>query len=229
MIPKIKIPYHPIVIPDTNKTIHIKPYTIEIEKYLVGLENKDNLVTQINAIGELLKYCVVEEDFDLDELSIGTIIWLFTKCYEISVKDTIDVNLIHECDGDGTIKLSIKISEIKYEGDYKPLLVDVDTEEGKYYLEFKGIRYKNIAYLDEKMDNMTLVASCLDRMYDESGDNEIELSIDDKIEIIKSLPISIIQKIGEKIQNIKKPEYKVDYVCPKCGKNIKETLTDFFI
>lgn len=229
MIPKIKIPYHPIVIPDTNKTVHIKPYTVEIEKYLVGLDNKEDMIVQINTIGELLKYCIVEEDFDLDELSIGTIIWLFTKCYEISVKDTIDINLIHECVDDGTIKLSIKISDITYEGDFEPLLIDIDTEEGKYYLSFKGIRYKNIAYLKSESDNIALVASCLDRMYDESGNNEIELTIEDKMEIIKSLPISIIKKIGDKIQNIKKPEYKVDYVCPKCGKTIKETLTDFFI
>ncbi len=230
MIPKIKIPYHPIVIPDNNKTIHIKPYTIEIEKYLVGLDNKEDLITQMNAIGELLKYCIVEDDFVLDDLSIGTIIWLFTKCYEISVKDTIDITLKHECiEGNNSINLSIKIKDIVYDGDFEPLLIDVDTEEGKYYLEFRCIRYKNIAYLKDESSNIELVASCLERMYDESGNNEVELTLEDKVTIVSSLPISIIQKIGDKIQDIRKPRYEVDYTCPHCGKHIKETLTDFFI
>ena len=127
------------------------------------------------------------------------------------------------------INLSIKIKDIVYEGDFEPLLIDVDTEEGKYYLEFRCIRYKNIAYLKDESSNIELVASCLERMYDETGNNEVELTLEDKVTIISSLPISTIQKIGDKIQDIRKPKDDVDYTCPHCGKHIKETLTDFFI
>lgn len=229
MIPKIKLPYYPVTIPDNNKTIHIKPYTIEIEKYLVQLDNKQNLSVQMNALGEILKYCIVE-DIDIDSLSVGTVIWLYLKCYEISVKDCIEFDYNHQCDDKKTnnITMTIKISDIKYDCDNDPLLITIDTEDGKYYLEFNALKLRGIKDIDDN-DNMKVICSCLERMYDVSGNNEIELTEEDKVTIINSLSLSDIEKVGEKIQNIHKPYYIIDCECSECGKKIKERIEDFFI
>lgn len=233
MIPKIKLPYYPVKIPDNNKTIHIKPYTIEIEKYLVQLDDKSNITTQLNVIRELLKYCIVEDNIDLDNLQIGTIIWLYLQCYNISVKDSIDFTYTHLCDKKNKcdIEIHIPIKDIKFDGDFNNIRIPIETEEGIYYVEFSALKLKGLQYIDAEDENssLQLLCSCIVRMYDESGNNEIELTEEDKIEIVNSLPMKELNKITEKIQNIQKPYYVLEYDCPKCGKHIKEKIEDFFI
>lgn len=231
MIPKIKLPYYEIKIPDNNDIIHIKPYTIEIEKYLIGL-NKENigLFEQLNICKEILKYCIVEE-YDIDNLSIGTVLWLFLKCYEISVKDVIEFQNIHKCNEneEGKVQVSIRIKDIQYDYNDSVIRLPIDTEEGKYYLEYGGLKLKSVEYLKDENDSLNLLASCLNRMYDESGNNEIELTMEDKIELTKALSLSDITKVGELVNQMPKPYYNLEYDCPNCGQHIKEKLEDFFI
>lgn len=231
MIPKIKLPYYQITLPDNNDKIHIKPYTIEIEKYLIGMDKENmDLTEQLQVTKEILKYCIVE-DYNIEELSIGTILWLFLKCYEISVKDCIEFTNVHKCqNGDkGTVKVTIYIKDIKYDYDNRIVRIPVDTEDGKYYLEYGGLKLKSLSYLKNKEDSLGLLASCLNRMYDETGNNEIELTMEDKIELTKSLSIADITKVGEIINNISRPYFDLEYDCPTCGEHIKEKLEDFFI
>lgn len=236
MIPKIKIPYHPIVIPEDGKTIHIKPYTIEFEKYLIEIENKQDLYTQIQIIGELLKYCIVEEDYNINELSIGTMLWIFIKCYEISVNDTMEFSYVHKCDKDNEqrIDMKIKTKDIQYNPDFTPLDIEIETEEGPYIVRFSHIKYKHLEALkssnegDDLRGQKLVVASC-DRMFDKTGNNEIELTEEDKEEIVKTLPLSKIELIGKRIANMPRPYIELEFDCPGCGKHIKEKLEDFFI
>ena len=232
MIPKIKLPYCEVKIPDNGDIIHIKPYTIEIEKYLIGLDKENiELTEQLKICREILKYCITEENYNMDELSIGTVLWLFLKCYEISVKDSIEFQNIHKCNDteEGKVHVQIRIKDIKYDFDNSIVRIPVDTEEGKYFLEFGGLKLKSINYLKDENDSLNLLASCLNRMYDESGNNEIELTMEDKIELTKSLSLSDISKVGDLVHKMPRPYYNLEYDCPTCGKHIKEKLEDFFI
>jgi hypothetical protein len=236
MIPKIKIPYHPVVIPDNGQTIHIKPYTIEFEKFMLDIENKQDLYTQIQIIGEMLKFCIVEEDFDINELSIGTMLWVFTKCYEISVNDMMEFSYIHHCDEEHShqIDMKLKIKDIQYNPDFTPLDIKIETEDGPYIVRFSHLKYKHLEALkpnagnDDLRGQKLVIASC-DRMFDETGNNEIELTEEDKEEIVKSLPLSKIDLIGNKISNMPRPYIDIEFDCPACGKHVKEKLEDFFI
>lgn len=231
MLPKIKLPYYEVKIPDDNSIIHIKPYTIEIEKSLVGLDkDKMNIIEQTKVLKELLKFCIVE-DYDVDNLSIGTIQWLFLKCYEISVSEKIEFKNIHKCDENrkGTVNVTLAIKDVKYDYQNNIVRIPIETEEGKYYLEYGCIKVKGIVYLDKEEDSLYLIASCLERMYDESGNNEVELTFEDKVEVTKNLPISELSKIGEVIQKIDRPYFDLEYTCPECGEVVKEKLVDFFI
>lgn len=231
MIPKIKLPYYEVKIPDNNDVIHIKPYTIEIEKSLISLDKKDMPISeQLKVLKEILKFCIVE-DYNVDELSIGTVQWLFLKCYEISVGNSIEFNNTHKCDETkkGTVKVTIYIKDIKYDYKNEIVRIPIDTEEGKYFLEYGGLKLKSVEYLNDEGDSLNLIASCLNRMYDETGNNEVELTMEDKIELTKNLSLSDISKVGEIIKNISKPYFDLEYDCPTCGEHIKERLEDFFI
>lgn len=234
MIPKIKLPYYPVKVPDLNKTINLRPYTIEVEKYLISLDDQSDVQTQINVLCELIKYCVIDMDFDINELQFGTIIWLFLKCYEISVKNTIDFSIRHKCDKkkEEDIKVSIPIKDIQYEYHNEKAVVPIDTEEGKYFIEFNSLRVKGMKYIKDDTDSDTdikLIASCIDRMYDETGNNEVELTDEDKETLVKSVQISQLQDITPKILTVTRPRYTIKTTCPNCGKEIKETVEDFFI
>lgn len=231
MIPKIKLPYYEVKIPDNNDIIHIKPYTIEIEKFLIGLDKENiELAEQLKICKEVLKFCIVE-DYNIDELSMGTILWLFLKCYEVSVKNCIEFQNIHKCNEneEGKIQVKIFIKDIKYDFDNSVVRIPVETEEGKYFLEYGGLKLKSADFLKDENDSLNLLASCLNRMYDETGNNEIELTTEDKIELTKSLSLADITKIGELVNKLPRPYFDLEYDCPTCGKHIKERLEDFFI
>lgn len=231
MIPKIKLPYYEVKIPDNGDVIHIKPYTIEIEKYLISLDKENiELSEQLKITKEVLKFCIVE-DYNVDELSIGTVLWLFLKCYEISVKNCIEFQYVHKCDNgeEGKVQVKINIRDIKYDYNDEIVRIPIDTEEGKYFLEYSGLKLKSSDFLKDENDSLNLIASCLNRMYDESGNNEIELTMEDKVELTKSLSLADITKVGELINKISRPYFDLEYTCPNCGKLIKERLEDFFI
>ena len=213
MIPKIKLPYYEVKIPDTNDIIHIKPYTIEVEKYIIGLDKENvDLSQQLKICREVLKFCIVE-DYNIDELSMGTILWLFLKCYEISVRDYIEFYNIHKCDNgeEGKIQVKIFIKDIKYDYDNSIVRIPVETEEGKYYLEYGSLKLKSADYLKNEDDSLNLLSSCLNRMYDETGNNEIDLTMEDKVELTKSLSLADITKVGELIDKIQKPYFDLEY------------------
>lgn len=231
MIPKIKLPYYEVKIPDNNDIIHIKPYTIEIEKYLISIDKENiTLGEQLKICREILKFCIVEE-YDVDELSIGTILWLFLKCYEISVKNCIEFTNIHKCNekDKGEVNVTIYIKDIKYDFNDKVVRIPIETEEGKFFIEYGGLKLKSADYLRDENDSLNLLASCLNRMYDENGNNEIELTMDDKVELTKSLSLADISKVGDVVNNMSRPYFDLEYNCPKCGQHIKERLEDFFI
>lgn len=231
MIPKIKLPYYEVKIPDNSDIIHIKPYTIEIEKFLIGLDKENiELSEQLKICKEVLNFCIVE-DYNIDELSMGTILWLFLKCYEVSVKNCIEFQNIHKCNEneEGKVQVKIFIKDIKYDFDNSVVRIPVETEEGKYFLEYGGLKLKSANFLKDENDSLNLLASCLNRMYDESGNNEIELTMEDKIELTKSLSLADITKIGELVNKLPRPYFDLEYDCPTCGKHIKERLEDFFI
>ena len=231
MIPKIKLPYYEIKLPDNGDIIHIKPYTIEIEKFLIGMDKENiELSEQLKITKEVLKFCIVE-DYNVDELSIGTVLWLFLKCYEISVKNYIDFQNVHKCDNgeEGKVQVKIFVKDIKYDYNNEIVRIPIDTEEGKYFLEYGGLKLKSADFLKDENDSLNLIASCLNRMYDESGNNEIELTMEDKVELTKSLSLADVSKIGEVINKISRPYFDLEYTCPNCGKHIKERLEDFFI
>jgi hypothetical protein len=231
MIPKIKLPYYEIKLPDNGDIIHIKPYTIEIEKFLIGMDKENiELSEQLKICREVLKFCIVE-DYNIDELSMGTILWLFLKCYEVSVKNCIDFQNIHKCNEkeEGKVTVKIFIKDIKYECNNEVVRIPVETEEGKYFLEYGGLKLKSADFLKDENDSLNLIASCLNRMYDETGNNEIELTMEDKVELTKSLSLADITKIGELVNKLPRPYFDLEYDCPTCGKHIKERLEDFFI
>ena len=171
------------------------------------------------------------KDYNIDELSMGTILWLFLKCYEVSVKNCIEFQNIHKCNEneEGKVQVKIFIKDIKYDFDNSVVRIPVETEEGKYFLEYGGLKLKSANFLKDENDSLNLLASCLNRMYDESGNNEIELTMEDKIELTKSLSLADITKIGELVNKLPRPYFDLEYDCPTCGKHIKERLEDFFI
>lgn len=231
MIPKIKLPYYEIKLPDNGDIIHIKPYTIEIEKYLISLDKENiELSEQLKITKEVLKFCIVE-DYNVDELSIGTVLWLFLKCYEISVKNCIEFQNVHKCKNgeEGKVQVQIYIKDIKYDYNDSIVRIPIDTEEGKYFLEYGGLKLKSANFLKDENDSLNLISSCLNRMYDETGNNEVELTMEDKVELTKSLSLADITKVGEVINKISRPYFDLEYTCPNCGEIIKERLEDFFI
>lgn len=228
MIPKIKLPYYPINIPSTGKQITIKPFTVEIEKFLLGLDNSKDIKVQFEAMKGILDFCI-NEDIDISKLTPSDIQYIYLQCYKISINDKIQFNFKcpnadkNNCPSE---TINIPINKIEMSGEYKTGKILVDTEDGEYYLELKHINL-DAALIDN--DNLLLLSQYLHRMYDKDGNNEYILNNDDKYKLIKDLNMKQLKELSEFIDSVPKPSYKLKYKCSNCGYEFEETITDFFI
>lgn len=229
MIPKIKLPYFPVKIPSTGKIITIKPFTVEIEKFLLGLDDNKDLKIQYTAMENVLKFCINEE-INLSDLCPGDIQYIYLQCYKISINDKIKFTFTcpnstveNKCE---SIIIDIPIDKIEMSNQYKNDRILIDTEEGEYYLELKHITIKD-AFIEN--DNILLLSKYIYRMYDKDGNNEQILSEEDKCELIKNLNMKQLEKLSEFINLMPRPSYTIKLECPTCHHIFEETIYDFFI
>ena len=228
-LPKLVKVTKPIHIPSLNKDVLFEPYTTEDEKSIVTLEPNASAylksLTQLN----ILKKCCQDETVDLDSLSVVEISYLFLKLRGISFSEIIELET-HCKKCDTPTKISVNINDIKIdESSLKPLKLKVDTSDGIYYIIATQYTVDDLQYID--MDNVSFdsVALVLRQMMKSDGNDIIELSHDEKIELFSQLDLNDSKKLVDYISSSSKLNYHVEFECGNCGEKIEGDLQDFFI
>src|SRR6056300_156724 len=107
-LPKLNdVPYYTVVIPSTGVSTRYRPYLVKEEKVLlIALESGD--MKQIsNATIDLIKNCL-EDNINIDSLSVFDIEYLFVKIRTKSVGETVNLNfLCSSCDTENEAVLNL--------------------------------------------------------------------------------------------------------------------------
>jgi len=154
-LPKPIRPEYSTTIPSTKKKIKYQPFTVKEEKILVlAAESGDNEEIT-NAIINILNRCVTSpQDFNVEELALFDIEYLFLKARSKSAGENIEVRVTDPDDETCTVFHSINIDKIGIERtEGHTDLIDLG---GEMQVQMK---YPDISFFTDGINNEDLTSS----------------------------------------------------------------------
>jgi hypothetical protein len=232
----------PVTLPGSKETITIKPITTgQLKKVLVYEDENDPYVIE-EALDQLITDCVVDEDFDIDDLYLQDRFFLllqirnktkgssysFTykcdKCKNEHLK-TVDLDKLvikNRKESDNKIKISSKMSvelDFPTRGEQKDVYSFVKEETGIS-------DYKRLAELSSYT-----FATAIKKFITNNKVIE-DPSLEDRIYIVENLPEFIFDDVKKWfVDNEFGVDFKINLECPSC-KNKREVeipVENFFV
>lgn len=228
-LPKLTHPTKKILIPSIGKDLEFEPFTTADEKRIVLLDENATAYDKVLAQVEVLEKCCQDKSFDFHSLSVVEISYIFLQLRKISVGGELElISACPECKEE--FPITIDISLVKFDPtNLKPLQFTVQTDEGPYIIMCTQVTLDDLKYMDVKNPKMDDAAVVLRKMMKPDGNDIIDLTQDEKLELFNQLDSKDAKKIVEYIASAPKLSYHLDIICPECSHQYGGDLEDFFI
>lgn len=227
-LPKFIKPLKKIHIPSLDRDVEFEPYTTADEKAIISMESASTY-EKCKIQLDILAKCCMDKTVDFESLCVMEISWLFIQLRKISVSGTIDLTTkCQKCEQD--VNISINIDDVTFNSEaLKPLEFQLQTSEGPYILHCEHFRCSDLQYIDADNIKYDDLARYIRYMYQADGNNILELTPDEQVEVFLQLDASSAKKIADYSTTMPKMKYKIALDCPECGQHIEGELEDFFI
>ena len=227
-LPKLVHPTKKIKIPSKNIELNFEPFTTQDEKAIILLDEKASLYDKAKIQQDILKKCC-QDEFDFSSLSSVEIMYLFLQLRKISVGGTIDLmSTCPKCKN--KVKVSIDINSVEFDASkLAPLTFTVQTSDGPYIITCTPIRTDDLQYINTEEYKFDDVAVILRTMMKPDGNDVIELTQEEKIELFNQLDTQTVQKMAEYLNNTPSLEKHIYITCTECEHQYEGELRDFFI
>lgn len=231
-LPKIDYPIINIKIPSTKKEYMFRPFLVKEEKVLLMAKESKNNADIFTAIKQVVQNCSLESKFNIDDLSIFDLEYIFIKLRSFSIDNMIKINYIDPEDRK-TYEFDIDLEEIKVDFPKKnENTIKINEKAGLSMKYPPASLYSDEEFLNLKEDYLfELIVRCIDKIYNE---DEVFEAKDFSREEIKEFLDNLNVKIFEKIHNFLLNSPKLNYVLKYKNTlgNEKEivfnSLNDFF-
>lgn len=234
-LPLLNTPEFETSVPSTNQTIKFRPFLVKEEKILFMALQGGDTKEMTNAVQNIIGACVLTDNFDVNNLSMYDVEYLFLKLRGKSVGESIDLKVRHsdrnnECEQVTDVSINIDEINVKFPDGYDNKIQLTDNVGIK--LRHPGIRHTSI--LDGKeMDFNTvlaLISDCVECIYDHENVYD-SFTKDEIIEFIEGLNQQQFAKVQKFFTDMPKLSHNIEWRCPKCEQvdSIKvEGLNSFF-
>lgn len=228
-LPKLIHPRNKIKVPSTGDILEFEPFTTQDEKAIILLDKSSSLYDKSRLQLEIIQKCCKTEGFDFSTLSCVEITYLFLHLRKISVSGILELSATcTECGED--IHISLGIDDIQFDSEkLKPLKININTVDGPYIVTVSQITVEDLKYIDGENIKFEDMAVVLRSMMKPDGNDIIEFTQDEKIELFNQLDATTAQKIVDYVNDSPKLEKRLEIECPECGHKFEGDLKDFFI
>lgn len=231
-LPKINTPTFELVQPSTGEKLMYRPFLVKEEKILLVAKESGEKIDIYNAIKAIVNNCVLKENFDVNDIPIFDMEYIFIKIRAASVGNVVKFQVIDSDDGI-TYDLQLDLNEVEVEFSEEHTNKVMITDEVGVVLKHPTPKVAD--ELSAKTNLAEISEAMLDAAIDQIFDNEDvfswkQESQKDKKEFLDSLPIDSYNKIQEFFETSPKIEHVVTYT----NSNNKEKrvvfrdLDDFF-
>jgi len=233
MLPKLAVPTFEMKLPSTGERILYRPFLVKEEKVLLFAKQSGERVDIINAIKQVITSCVLNDDFDIDKITVFDMEYLFIKARSVSVGNEISFTVRDSTD-ETTYEFKLNLDEVEVtfpEDANKQILL---TDDIGIMMKYPTMELsEKIADIDDVLDIASeTVKHCIDYVFDKETtypwSQEPE---EDKDEFLNHLDQSQYEKITDFFTRVPKIEHIFEYTNGK-GEDKKvyfRKIEDFFL
>jgi acylphosphatase len=231
-LPKLDKPTFNITVPSTGKNLTFRPFLVKEEKILLMAQQSDAEKDILGAIKQVINNCVIDANFDVDDLTTFDLEYMFLKLRARSVNNIIEVSY-RDLEDDQLYKFSVDLDEVE--------ITKPENISNKIAITDEiGIvmKYPSVKLIDNTPDSATasetldyLIRGCIDQIYDADSVYVVaEQSEEEVEEFIDSLDVATFEKIRDFFNNIPKMYHKLQYKNKLGNERVIElqSLRDFF-
>lgn len=199
--------------PSTKKEITFRPFLVKEEKVLLMAKESGERVDIFNAIKSIINACVLTPGFNVDEIPIFDMEYIFIKLRSASVSNTVEFQVEDSSDGI-TYNLSLDLNDIEVQfPDNIERKVMINSDLGMM-LKYPTPRISDKIRGLTKMADITYatINHCVDYVFDaEEIYPWAEATEKEREDWLDSLPIDAYNKINEFFERVPKIEHIVTY------------------
>ena len=223
-LPKINNVLYDLELPSSGEMIEYRPFLVKEEKILLmALEGKDEK-EMVKAIKQIITQCVATEKFNINNLAMVDLEYLFLNIRGKAVGDVSTISFEHEC-GE-IIKLDVDLSKVEIVNNKN--ISDLVNLTDDIMIRLKPPSLDSVIGAANKSQIelvMEIVRECLVEIIQGkdvfSAQDHTKEELD---EFLNSLNSGQFQKIQTYYESLPKMKQDIEYTCPKCGETKKETL-----
>jgi len=92
MLPKLNHPIHNIEVPSLKKKKNFRPFLVKEEKILLMAKESDDSNDILVAVKQIVNNCSLDPDFNIDDLALFDLEYIFLQLRAVSVDDILTVS-----------------------------------------------------------------------------------------------------------------------------------------
>lgn len=232
MLPKIDSPTYNLTIPSLKKSLKFRPFLVKEEKLLLMAKETNNPIDYLSAMKQVITNCCYDKKFNIDNLTVFDIEFLFIRIRAFSVDNIVTLKYIdNEDDQEYTFKVDLNKIEVQFP-DKIDNVIKINDSIGIVMKYPSALLYDDKEFLESSDEHLfQLVIKCMHQIYENDTVYECAKYKTEEIEaFLDSLEIKTYEKMLEFLTNVPKLYYKIEYKNSK-GNSRKIELTkleDFF-
>lgn len=191
-----------------------------------------------NAIKQVLRNCILNDDVDIDTLPVFDLEYLFLQLRMRSVGEI--SKLKYKCNNKidedkvcgGIVEIDVNLNEIQ------PIVPDEHSPKIQLYnnlgimMKYPNFNILSKLNIETEMDMFKIIVSCIDYIYDKDTVYYAkDYTINELNDFVDSMSQDDLEKIKDFFSTMPKIEKDIDFKCKKCGYSEKmhlEGIQNFF-
>lgn len=165
-LPTTTTPTYTLTVPSTKQKIKFRPYYVKEEKVLFTALQQEEPQQIADAIQNLVTSCILTPDFNLSDLCVADIEYIFINLRSESVGSEVQVVVYAPDDRETEVPFKIDISKVKVtftKGHTKKIQIRENL-----WVDMKYPSLQDYVNVDDDVDSgFKLASKCIDRMYDD--------------------------------------------------------------
>ena len=233
-LPLLNAPEFFTNVPSTKQEIKFRPFLVKEEKILFMALQGNSPQEMNRAVESILTACVLTENFNVKDLALYDIEYLFLKLRGKSVGEVVELRVKHnnsECPHATDVSINLDDINVSFPDDYTDKIEL--TDEIGIQLRHPGVNQSKALTDNTEMDFeslLSLIADCVVCIYDSNNVFDT-FTKKEVVEFLENLSQRQFEKIQSFFTNIPKLSHKIEWKCPKCEEHDSVTvegLASFF-
>ena len=236
-LPRIDVPTYELVIPSTDEKIKFRPFLVKEEKVLLIAMESGKSEDMLQSVKDIVNECTFQK-LKLGEMPMFDVEYLFLNIRAKSVGEVSKLKVLCQDDMEtyATVEINLNEVNVQVDGELHSNKIELTDEMGVI------MKYPTIdSFTKNGIQNITaanmidVIASCVEQVYDNKGEEVYESKDSTQAEIIdfvEQLNTTQFQEVQAFFDTMPRLQHTITVKNPKPKVESEVTLTglnDFFV